>query len=402
MKHTLAVVMVLTIGCGSSESGSTSTETADTASTSDTASAPDTTSTSDTAASDTDLVTSDGTATDTGTLPGVPDAAVSSGIWISKGEVAALAMTGAAWDNVKKAANGSWGTPDLSNNDSDHDVFVLAGALVAVRTGDAAMMTKVVNALDAVRSSPFARVLELSRNIQSYVFAADLIELDKVDVAKGAAFRTFLATLPTKKLDGHSGGVDLKSTAKLSPNNWGNHARAATAAIALYLGDTTTRDEVAAWHKGWIGDRAAYAGFNNWDAALWHCDPTKPVGINPKGCKREGHDFDGLLPEDQRRAGAYSWPAAKESYTWEALQGAVVTAAILARAGLVAPTASDSAILRAVQWHYRNNFVGGGTYPAEGDDTWIPWVINKMYGTTIPALPSSSGKNMGFTDWTHS
>jgi hypothetical protein len=41
-------------------------------------------------------------------------------------------------------------------------------------------------------------------------------------------------------------------------------------------------------------------------------------------------------------------------------------------------------------------------YPAEGDDTWQPYVVNYYYGTNFPApAPSRAGKMVGWTDWTH-
>lgn len=325
------------------------------------------------------------------------------GLWLSPAELRALPTTGAAWSAVDTAARSAWGSPDLGDLNSTHDTKVLAGALVAVRTNDAAMLAKTIAGIDSVRSSGFSRVLELARNIQSYVIAADLIDLRTVSPTTDAAFRAFLVSLLTKPLPGHSGGTDLESTARLSPNNWGCHARAATAAIHLYLGQRTqAATGVAVWFRGWLGDRAAYSGFDrNFTNSGWHADFTRPVGINPRNATKDGHDFDGLLPEDERRASNYTWPAPKESYTWEALQGTVVTAALLHRAGLVPLTASDSAVLRAVQWHYRPNFPGNTTYPAEGDDTWIPWVVNRLYGVSLPTTPASAGKNMAWTDWTH-
>ncbi|MEQ1507953.1 MAG: hypothetical protein ABMB14_37340 [Myxococcota bacterium] len=310
-------------------------------------------------------------------------------------------MSGSAWDALVDDAYGDWGSVDLGDLDSDHDVYVLAGALVAVRTGDAALLDEVVDALDTVRTSGFSRVLELSRNLQSYVFAADLIDLATVAPDVDAEFRTFLEQVRHEPLEGHSGGDDLESTAALSANNWGNHARAAMAAITLYLGDEPGAAEVADWHLGWIGDRATYTGFGSWEDSGWHCDFDAPVGINPVGCTLDGHDADGLLPEDERRSGDFTWPAPKEGYTWEALQGAVVAGVVLDRAGLVPLSAEDDAILRAVEWHYRPNFDGGDTFPAEGDDTWQIWVIDAVYATDLPTEPSESGKNMGYTDWTH-
>ena len=56
----------------------------------------------------------------------------------------------------------------------------------------------------------------------------------------------------------------------------------------------------------------------------------------------------------------------------------------------------DNAILRAVTWLHEH-----ADYPAEGDDTWQPWLINAAYSTSFPTTAARSGKNMGYTDWTH-
>jgi hypothetical protein len=71
---------------------------------------------------------------------------------------------------------------------------------------------------------------------------------------------------------------------------------------------------------------------------------------------------------------------------------------ILDRAGYDCWEWSDQALLRAVTWlHEECN------YPAGGDDTWQPHVVNFFYGSDFPApSPSSPGKNVGWTDWTHS
>ena len=57
---------------------------------------------------------------------------------------------------------------------------------------------------------------------------------------------------------------------------------------------------------------------------------------------------------------------------------------------------SDQALLRSVAWlHEECNF------PAESDDTWQPHVVNYFYGSSYPApVPSTPGKNVGWTDFT--
>ena len=56
----------------------------------------------------------------------------------------------------------------------------------------------------------------------------------------------------------------------------------------------------------------------------------------------------------------------------------------------------DRALLRAFRWLHDQ-----ADYPADGDDTWQPHVINHYYGTDFPAqVPASPGKGVGWTDWT--
>jgi hypothetical protein len=55
---------------------------------------------------------------------------------------------------------------------------------------------------------------------------------------------------------------------------------------------------------------------------------------------------------------------------------------------------SDSALLRAAR------FLATLGWWNDGDDQWMPWLINHAYGTRYPTrLPASSGKSFGYTDW---
>lgn len=332
--------------------------------------------------------------------PAPTPAPATAGIWMSRAEIMALPTSGAAWDKVRAAAYGSPGTVNLGDLNSTHDTNVLAMALVSTRLNDTALRDKTINELMTLPNSGFDRVLELSRNIQSYVFAADIIDLKSVSPAKDAQFRSFISSMLTKSLQGHSvpGGQSgsIAQTARDSANNWGNHARAAMAAITIYLGDTNQMALVAKYHKGWLGDRAAYSGLT-FSGTTWHFDPNSKVGVNPKGASRNGYNMDGIQPEDLRRGSPdFTTNPASTGYVWEGLQGSTVASVILSRAGLVPINAVDNAILRAYTWAYT-------TYktPAVSDDTWMPWVANKLFGGNFPTQAANPGKNMGWTDWTH-
>lgn len=317
------------------------------------------------------------------------------GIWMSQAEIMQLPMNGTAWDNLKSKANGSWGTPNLQDISGNHDVYTLAGALYYARTGDNNMRTKIANAIMSIigtENGGDGRTLGPSRNIVSYIIAADLINLATYDAGKNNTFKTYLTMLLNKTLDSKT----IKTTHNIRPNNWGTHAGAARVAIDRYTGDTTDLALAANVFKGWLGNRTAYNSFDFGDL-WWQSDPTHPVAINPVNATIQGHNVDGVLPDDQRRAGGFTWPPQKENYTWEALQGASVQAQLLSRAAYDVWNWSDKAMLRAVTWLYNVN-----GYRPEGDDVFIPWIINKAYKTSFATIsPVAIGKNMSFTDWTH-
>jgi len=324
--------------------------------------------------------------------PQAPTGALAAprGIWISAEEISSLPTEGEAWEALLDRASQSTAAPDLSNQDDPTNVRVLAKALVYARTGQERYRGEVIDAcMAAIGTEASGEILALSRELAAYVIAADLVGLPE---AQDQVFRTWLRAVRTKDL----GGRTLVSHHEARPNNHGTHAGASRAAAAAYLGDDADLARVAQVFRGWLGDRAAYSGFR-FGELWWQADPERPVGINPVGATREGHSIDGVLPDDQRRGGPFAWPPPDENYVWEALQGALAQAVILHRAGYDVWRWEDRALLRAVRWlHEQNGF------PAEGDDTWQPHLVNFYYGTSFPApLPSRPGKNLGFTDWTH-
>jgi hypothetical protein len=324
------------------------------------------------------------------TAPPVQPPSAGSGIWMSRAEIAQLPMSGSGWSRLKSAADGSLGSPNISDQVSQHDTKTLAVALVYARTGQASYRAKAADAImSAIGTEKGGRTLALGRNLVSYVIAADLIDLKTYDAGKDQQFRAWLAAVRHTTLDGRT----LVSTHEDRPNNWGTHAGASRVAADAYLGDKADLAKAAQVFKGWLGDRSAYAGFA-YAELDWQADPSKPVGINPKGATKNGRNIDGVLPDDQRRAGGFTWPAPKENYVWEALQGALVQAELLAHAGYDVYNWSDKALWRAVNWEYNVN-----GFPATGDDTWQVYLINHAYGTNFPVGGVSAGKNMDYTDW---
>ena len=325
-----------------------------------------------------------------------------SGIWISPAEIAALPTSGSAWNNLLSEANSDCGIVDLSDQTQMTNVCVMAKALAFARTGDIGYRTDVVTALTQITTAGIytGRALALGRELAAYVIAADLIDLKNHDPLLDELFRTTLVTLRTTYTTGAAS--DLIDCHESRPNNWGAHCGATRAAIAVYLGDTGDLERTAQVFKGYLGDRSSYAGFayggpSGQEDLSWQCDESRPVGINPKGCVKDGLRMDGILADDQRRGGSFTTDPPKEGYVWEALQGLLAQAVILHRAGYDVWEWEDRALLRAVEWLHEVV-----AYPAEGDDTWQPHVVNHYYGTSFPApTPARAGKNVGWTDWTH-
>lgn len=324
---------------------------------------------------------------------------LSQGIWVDRAGLLSLPTSGTAWNNVFDAAQKSCGTPNLSDQEDPANVCVMAKALVFARTGQTNYRLNVVDALWSVINAGIynGRALALGRELAAYVIAADLINLKTYDPAMDVTFRGVIrALLTTPTTDGPGNLIECNEE---RPNNWGMHCGASRAAVAAYLGDATQLARVAQVFKGWLGDRSSYAGFAYGDLS-WQCDSTKPVGINPTGCTKSGHSIDGVLPDDQRRSGGFTWPAPQENYVYEALQGALAEAVILNRAGYDTFNWQDHALQRAFKWLLTQD-----NFAATGDDTWEPHIINYFYaaiGYQITApVPTQPGKNVGWTDWTH-
>ena len=319
-----------------------------------------------------------------------------SGVWISRADVRDLPTSGAAFRNVRDAAARSCRRVDLSDQNASENVCVMAKGLMFASSGERRYRDDVADAIDEiVRSGTYrGTALALGRELGAYVIAADLVNLKASHPALDERFRSKLRSLRTTYTSG-GGSANLIECHERRPNNWGAHCGATRAAIAVYLGDTADLARAAQVFKGYIGDRASYAGFS-YGSTSWQCDPSRPVGINGD-CGRGGISLSGALPDDQRRAGGFRTPPPKENYVWEALQGLLAQAVILHRAGYDVWKWEDRALRRAADWLHRV-----ARYPAEGDDGWQPHVLNHFYGTRFPAPAAARpGKNVGWTDWTH-
>jgi hypothetical protein len=312
-------------------------------------------------------------------------------ILVSRARLASLPMSGAAWDSLKRTADAPAGSPNLADNSQDNNVKVLAKALVYARTGTPSYRAEVIAALRAAMGTEAGGdTLALGRELAAYVIAADLIGLAQADPALDATFRAWLTALLNRPL---TDGISLTGTHERRANNWGTHAGASRAAAAAYLGDTAQLGRVATIFRGWLGERGVYAGFS-YGELWWQSNPDQPVGINPPGATLNGQSVDGVLPDDQRRTGAFSWPPPCGNYPHGALDGALLTAEILQRAGYPAYDWSSRALLRAEQW-----LQATGCAPS-GDNVWQLPLLDARYGTHYwNGAPVRPGKNFGWSDW---
>jgi hypothetical protein len=320
-------------------------------------------------------------------------------IWIGPKELAALNMAGQHWEQLKAQAKEPAGSPNLSDKDQDNNVYVLAKALVYARCSLelahaqcaslnlAKLRNEVIEqVMAAMGTENGGGTLALGRKLAAYVIAADLVGLPP---EKDHTFRTWLQAVRHKTLEHET----LISTHEERPNQKGTHAGASRAAIAVYLGDRADLERTAQVLKGYLGDRSAYAEFRYRDLS-WQCNPSQPVGINPKWCMKYGHNIDGVLPEDQLDCGAFQWPPCHTNAAWTALQGVLVQAVILHRAGYDVWNWQDRAILRAVQWLWHE-----AGYPTKD---WQSPLIDYFYGSQFwDGGKARHGKNMGWTGWTH-
>ncbi len=316
---------------------------------------------------------------------------IEKGIWTSAEEIADLPMVGDPWRLLKYDADRDYGIPNISDQEDRANVYAMSKALVYVRTGIESYRTEVIDAcMQAIDTENGGRSLALGRNLGAFIIAADLVGLPP---AEDALFRDWLHSLLTEKMSDNRSLVDCHEQ---RPNNWGTHAGGSRAALAAYLEDWDELGRVAQVFKGYLGDRTSYANFIYGDLD-WQADASRPVGVNPAGAMIQGHNVDGVPPDDQRRSGDFTWPPPKEGYVYEAMQGALLQAVILHRAGYDVWNWEDRALLRIFTWLHNV-----ADYPSTGDDTWEAFIINYFYGTDFPTPTASwSGKNVSRACWTH-
>ena len=337
----------------------------------------------------------------------------SGGMWISSAELMSLPTSGIAWDKIRTAAYGSWGTADLKNQENKHDIYTLAGALVFARTGDPALRSKVRDAIMAAKRSldetsewqTTNGVLAAGRQLGTYVISADLIDLKNYDFVADTEFRIWLTTIRTTNIGTHGRWKSLTYTCENAAGNWNAFACASRIAASIYLGDIADVDRASAIIRAFFGERAYYpanapgrysyfqhtAGYQ----ASWACADTTWTGINPT-CTKSGINIDGVLVEDASRGGGCCVLQGDGiMYSWEALQGLFVSTELLYRTGRYGNPYgwSNQALKRALDFMQRS---GWGISNAA---KYVPWIANARYGTSYATAANITGRIMSWGDW---
>jgi hypothetical protein len=337
---------------------------------------------------------------------GAPGAAqtadAASGLIFTQTQIRSRPMSGTAWNAMKAVAQRTIGKPDLADINDEHSITALAAALVFARSGTKYYKYKarraIMDSIGSEVSSGGSAMLGVARNLGSIVLAADLINLKKRYPADDKRFRTWLSAVRTKRIGSHSIWYTLVRTHANSANNWGAFAGASRIAASRYLGDTTDVARAARIFRGFMGERSYYKSFHKPDAAAlsWSCGTTSNWRPITGKCTKKGHNLSGAIIEDVSRGGSFSWPpqGSGVTYTMESLQGLLVQAELLQRAGYKPYTWGNKALRRAASFVSRYS----GWNPST-PSYHVPWILNARYGLKLPTKGARYGRLFGFTDW---
>ncbi len=297
-------------------------------------------------------------------------------------------MSGDAWLELLKFADADTSNPNVSDQDDPTNVRVLAAAIAYARSGDVKYKAKVDTACVQVQGSEKGgRTLAWGRELGAYAMAADLVGYSS------PAFSTWLKNV-TDVEKGSELNITLRQMFYKRPNNWGSMAFGSLTAVYRYLGDDVLLKDVRDyWAQGVTGKNP---GLVYGADVSWHVDPNDLRLINPKGAMKQGVNIDGIIPDDMRRGGPFTTGTpAGTGYPWEHLQGVLMGARVLERAGMPIWDVDDSAIERAAS-ALQDRI--GGTFLCSGDDLWQLAFLDQAYARNWSGSQNvwRAGKNAGF------
>jgi len=345
-------------------------------------------------------------------------APASGGIWIDREAVMRLPTSGTAWDRVLSDAGRDPGTASVADQNSNHDVYTMAAALVCVRTGQHCAKAE-RGLLDAIGTERGGRWLAVGRNLAAYMIAADLLNLraDGNPNSAGTRFEAWAAGWLTRRLDDNNDGGQRPFAPFHSGANAAAQEGLAYVAVAAYLRDGRAMDRAWDAFRTFACDPGA-PDRENIDLVRpvndgWTHDSRNPCAVNPSRTTRRVPSgrpgagsvqrIDGALVGDMRRGGTYQWAPGYTQYPWVGLEGFVPAAVILQKAGYPAMAVADRAVLRTHEYlmHLRT---------ATGDRRWfdgdrareIVQLVNHSYGARFPMNGvAGAGRTVGYTHWTH-
>jgi hypothetical protein len=336
-----------------------------------------------------------------------PTVNTGTGIWIGRDELAALSMSGPAWESLLSRAEGTLGRADVADANSVHDTATLATALAAARTGRADLRQKAEAALvAAIGTEDGGNWLAVGRNVGAYAIAADVLELHADDDpnSTGSKVQAWLSRFLTRTLEANNEGtqITLRDAAWNSASNASAQEGFVHAAIAAYLGDASQLAWAWDGFRRYAGDRSSPHHLTANDAS-WQVNPDDPVGIQDAGATNKGCRLDGALGNDMSRGGDFRCEPRYTQYPWVGLEGAVPAAVVLSRAGFPAFDVADQAIKRALDYLWEVRQVTGKEKWFDGERAAeIVHLVNWAYGSDfVVSEPTGEGRTVGWTDWTH-
>jgi hypothetical protein len=331
-------------------------------------------------------------------------------------------MSGTAWTALVNDANRDPGTANVADQDSHHDTYTLAAALVYARTGQSTYYAKAKKGILGAIGTEYnsgSRWLAISRNLTAYIVSADLLGLraDGNATSDGTKVENWIRSFLTKKLpDNNSSTLRL-----MRPFGGGSNAEAQEgmcySAIGAYIHDATTLARAWDAFRTYACDPSApdreNIDLSKGVAYGWAYDSVHPCAVNPLGTKKivpsglpgagKTERIDGSIINDMRRGGYYQWTPGFTQYPWTGLAGFVPAAVILQRAGYPAFAVADRAVLRSIDYLWWLH--SAASYSAWFDGTRgseVVQLVNHYYGTSYPARkPVAVGHTMGYTDFTH-
>lgn len=350
-------------------------------------------------------------------IPSPPAGVSSRGIWVSRAELLRQPTSGNEWKAVYSAASGSWGSANVADQDSNHDVYTMAGAIVCARTGEFCDKTR-AGLVSAIGTEGNTRWLSVGRNMLGYTIAADIMNLraDGDSNSEGSRVQKWLSSFLHRELPDNNTGKPERLFAFESGSNASAQEASVYAAIAAYMNDKPRLEYVWNRYRLYSCDKTSPETSIDLKAgteAHWAHNDISPCAINPVGSTKvvpkdmpgEGQRvrLDGSIVNDMRRGADFKWPPTFTPYPWVGLEGYVPTALILHRQGYPAFDIADKAVARSFEylWFLRQNTGKSEWFDGKRADE-ATHLINKYYGQSYPVQSGIGlGRTFGYTGFTH-